>query len=149
MTGFRPTIPASVPAAAAGSQTGVTDVGATIAADTNALNNNPDARAAAGAAAAPADGTAPAPNTGVTAQQQPAQAPSAITRTGVDLNTADEAQIAKLPGINKLTAKRIVMSRPFLSVNDLIRVGVSKKTIDKLKPAAPSNGGSNSKSPTK
>jgi hypothetical protein len=33
-------------------------------------------------------------------------------------------------------AKRIVLMRPYLSVNDLIRTGVSKKTIDKLKPAA-------------
>jgi DNA uptake protein ComE-like DNA-binding protein len=54
----------------------------------------------------------------------------------VDLNTATEAEIAKLPGINKAMAKRIVLMRPYLSVNDLIRTGVSKKTIDKLKPGA-------------
>jgi hypothetical protein len=38
------------------------------------------------------------------------------------------------------------MLRPYLSVNDLIRAGVSKKTIDNLKPA-PANG--NGKAPTK
>src|SRR5437764_13655798 len=53
MTGFRPTIPASVPsAAAAPNPTGVTDVGVSIPADPNALNNNPEARAPVGAAEA-------------------------------------------------------------------------------------------------
>src|SRR5581483_5375186 len=121
MTGFRPQVPASVPQTAAGQgPNGVTDVGAAIAADPNALNNNPEARANA-----PAAGSTEV--TGTTPAAAPAQptAPVAVTRTGVDLNTATEQEIAKLPGINKLMAKRIVASRPFLSVNDLIRVGVS------------------------
>ena len=63
----------------------------------------------------------------------------------VDLNSATEAEIAKLPGINKLTAKRIVASRPFLSINDLIRVGVSRKTIDNLKPAPAGSGKAHTK----
>src|SRR4051794_16446499 len=51
MAGFRPSIPASVPATAANpAASGVTDVGAQIAADPNALNTNPDARAAVTAA---------------------------------------------------------------------------------------------------
>jgi outer membrane protein assembly factor BamD len=130
MAGFRPSIPASVPVTAANpAANGVTDVGAQIAADPNALNNNPEARAQTPATGEVTAATTPAP---------PQQTlPSAVTRTGIDLNSATEAEIAKLPGINKLTAKRIVASRPFLSVNDLIRVGVSKKTIDKLKPEAP------------
>src|SRR3954447_20501034 len=124
MTGFRPTIPASVPASAAGTATGVTDVGAQIAADPNALNNNPEARANAAATAPAAEATPAQPTT-----------PTAVTRTGIDLNTATEAELNKLPGINKLTAKRIMAARPFLSVNDLIRIGVSKKTMENLKPA--------------
>ncbi|HEX6986549.1 MAG TPA: helix-hairpin-helix domain-containing protein, partial [Planctomycetaceae bacterium] len=92
---------------------------------------------AAGAPAA--EGTAPAATA-------PAPTPQAITKTGVDLNTATEAELNKLPGINKLTAKRIMALRPFLSVNDLIRAGVSKKTIENLKPAA---AGGNGKAPTK
>ncbi len=133
MTGFRPTIPASVPETAAhpNGTTGVTDVGASIAADPSALNNNPDARSAAaqGANGDSASGTTPA---------TPAPAPpkpTAITRQGVDMNSASEADIAKLPGINKVMAKRIVMMRPYLSLNDLIRTGLSQKTIGKLKPA--------------
>ena len=139
MTGFRPQIPASVPATAAGAgQTGVTDVGAQIAPDSTA-NATPPANGAAPAG----DNTAPPSN----ANQQQTM-PSAITRTGVDLNAATEADIAKLPGISKVMAKRIVAARPFLSINDLIRIGVPKKTIEKLKPA-PATGGASSKSATK
>jgi outer membrane protein assembly factor BamD len=130
MTGFRPTIPASVPAAAA-NPGGVTDVSAGIAADTSALDKNPDARAAA-SQGANADGSAAAGSVAPTKQT----APDATTRQGVDLNTATEAEIAKLPGINKTMAKRIVLMRPYLSVNDLIRTGLSKKAIEKLKPGA-------------
>ncbi|HLH15775.1 MAG TPA: outer membrane protein assembly factor BamD [Bryobacteraceae bacterium] len=132
MTAFRPTIPASVPATAAGTagQSGVTDVGAQIATDTSALDKNPDARSAA-AQGANADGTA----TAVPAMQQQFK-PNAVTRQGVDLNSATEQEIAKLPGINKTMAKRIVLMRPYLSINDLIRTGLSQKTIAKLKPAA-------------
>jgi len=130
MTGFRPTIPASVPATAA-NPAGVTDVSAGIATDTSAIDKNPDARAAA-AQGANADGSAPAGS--VPPMQQ--IKPDAVTRQGVDLNAATEAEIAKLPGINKMMAKRIVLMRPYLSVNDLIRTGVSQKTINRLKPAA-------------
>src|SRR5205814_4380 len=136
MTGFRPQIPASVPQIAAGqSPNGVTDVGAAIAADPNALNNNPEARATTPAAGATeVTGTTPA------APAQPT-VPVAVTRTGVDLNTATEQELGKLPGINKLMAKRIMSARPFLSVNDLIRVGVSKKAIENLKPKAAGGAG--------
>jgi outer membrane protein assembly factor BamD len=131
MTGFRPTIPASVPETAAhpNGQTGVTDVGATIATDSSALNNNPDARSAA---AQGANGASP--STTVT-EPAPAPKPTAITRQGIDMNSASEADIARLPGINKLMAKRIVAMRPYLSLNDLIRTGLSQKIIGKLKPA--------------
>jgi outer membrane protein assembly factor BamD len=130
MTGFRPTIPASVPAAAA-NPAGVTDVSAGIATDPSAIDKNPDARATA-SQGANADGSAAAGSAAPTKQT----APDATTRQGIDLNTATEGEIAKLPGINKAMAKRIVLMRPYLSVNDLIRTGVSKKTIEKLKPAA-------------
>lgn len=140
MTGFRPQIPDTVPAAAAGLANGITDVTAGVAADPNAINTNPDARANGAPAA---DGTTPAATTPAPAPVTP----HAVTRTGVDLNTATEAELAKLPGINKMMAKRILVTRPFLSVNDLIRIGVSKKTIEKLKPAptTPEGGKSTTK----
>jgi outer membrane protein assembly factor BamD len=68
MTGFRPTIPISVPASAANT-TGVNEVGVTVPTD-SVIDKNPDARAnppaadgtaATPAAAAPGQATAPAP----------------------------------------------------------------------------------------
>ncbi|MBZ5625784.1 MAG: outer membrane protein assembly factor BamD [Acidobacteriia bacterium] len=140
MTGFRPSIPASVPAIAAGNQ-GTSDVTAAIAADPSALNNNPDARGVAAQGSAAAGGVAP-----TTAPAQPTQ-PIAITRTGVDLNSASEGDLTKLPGINKMMAKRIVAMRPFLSVQDLIKTGLPKKTIERLKPLPAAS--ETAKSPTK
>ncbi len=133
MTGFRPTVPKSVPQVAAGTQ-GVTDVTATQPSE-NVLDKAPDARAnppgAAGATGTAAGGSAG--GSPAAPQTQPLK-PVAVTRTGIDLNMAPESEIAKLPGINKLMAKRIVLMRPYLSVNDLIKTGVSKKVLDKLKP---------------
>jgi outer membrane protein assembly factor BamD len=61
MEGLRPTIPASVPASAGGTQGVSAEVSASVATDSSALDNNPDARANPPAAgAAPASGTAPA-----------------------------------------------------------------------------------------
>jgi outer membrane protein assembly factor BamD len=128
MTGFRPTIPVSVPVTAANTGT-VTDVTGS-AATKNVLDEAPDARANPPGA----EGTAGAPGTTPAVPQTQPLKPTAITRNGIDLNTAPESEIAKLPGINKLMAKRIMLMRPYLSVNDLIKTGVSKKTIDKLKP---------------
>jgi outer membrane protein assembly factor BamD len=167
MTGFRPSIPASVPAIAAGAQ-GTSDVTAAVVSDTNAsaINTQPDARSnlpgaapgtpapattapptptpgtppaeTAPASAVPAPAPAAAPSGGAAAgtpsRPSPPTAPIAVTRNGVDLNAAPEAEIAKLPGINKLMAKRIIAMRPFLSVNDLIKTGLSRKTIERLKP---------------
>jgi outer membrane protein assembly factor BamD len=128
MTGYRPTIPATVPAIAAGEQ-GTSDVSATVASNAEQLDKNPDARSAAAQA-----GTAAAAGAPANAAEQPAKPPITLTRQGVDLNSATEAELAKLPGIGKNNAKRIMMGRPFLSVNDLIRVGLSEKTINRLKP---------------
>jgi outer membrane protein assembly factor BamD len=133
MTGFRPSIPASVPGAAAAQGQGVTDVtGTAVGGSANVLDSSPDARSPAAAGSNPTTGTAQAPPT------QPTM-PSAVTRTGIDLNTASEADISRLPGINKTMAKKIVAYRPYLSLNDLIRVGLSKKAIDRLKPEPETN----------
>ena len=70
MTSIRPSVPLSVPAAAAltgGTAGGVSDVSVQPVTDTTALDNKPDARAnpgAAGGAAAAAAGAAPAAGTG-------------------------------------------------------------------------------------
>jgi Helix-hairpin-helix motif len=52
----------------------------------------------------------------------------------LDLNTAPLEQLQKLPSLNEATAKQIVAGRPFKSVDELQKVGLSKPTIDNLAP---------------
>jgi len=126
MTGFRPSVPVSVPGAPV-PQSGTTDVTATAVTDPNAINTMPDARLAAPQpAAAEVAPAAPA--------AAPAPPPVAITRAGIDLNTASEAEMTKIVG--KTLVKRAMAFRPYTSVQDLIKAGVPQKVIDKLKPTA-------------
>jgi len=59
---------------------------------------------------------------------------SAPAGAKIDINSASEAELEKLPGVGAATAKKIVASRPYQSVSDLSKAGVSKKTIDKITP---------------
>jgi hypothetical protein len=58
---------------------------------------------------------------------------NAAPSTGpVNLNAATEKQLVDLPGIGKATAAKIIAGRPYASVNDLSRAGVSAKEIQTL-----------------
>jgi Helix-hairpin-helix motif len=52
----------------------------------------------------------------------------------LDLNTAPPEQLQKLPGINEATAKKIIAGRPYKSLGELEKAGLSKPAIDKLAP---------------
>ena len=52
----------------------------------------------------------------------------------VDINTASEAELEALPGVGPATAEKIVAGRPYASVADLEKAGVSAKTIEQIKP---------------
>ncbi len=54
----------------------------------------------------------------------------------IDLNSATEAQLESLPGVGPAMAKKIIAGRPYSSVADLKRAGISESTIEKLKSSA-------------
>ncbi|HEY3383356.1 MAG TPA: helix-hairpin-helix domain-containing protein [Vicinamibacterales bacterium] len=73
---------------------------------------------------------------GLMAQAAKAAAPAAQAAPAVkvDLNSASQADLEKLPGIGPATAKKIIAGRPFASVADLAKAGVSANTITKITP---------------
>lgn len=69
--------------------------------------------------------------------------PTKSTRTGklkpgdppIDINTASETELQRLPGIGPAMAKLIIEARPFTSVDELDRVKrIGPATLEKLRP---------------
>ena len=54
--------------------------------------------------------------------------------SAVDINSASQADLEKVPGIGTSTAKKIVAGRPYSSVADLSKAGLSAKQIQTLTP---------------
>lgn len=52
----------------------------------------------------------------------------------VDINSASPAELKELPGVGDATAKKIIAGRPYSSVSDLSKAGVSSATIGKITP---------------
>jgi competence protein ComEA len=50
----------------------------------------------------------------------------------VNINTASEKELEELPGVGAATAQKIIKGRPYSSVDDLAKAGVSKSTISKI-----------------
>jgi DNA uptake protein ComE-like DNA-binding protein len=51
----------------------------------------------------------------------------------VDLNSASQSELEALPGVGAATAKKIMENRPYSSLADLSRAGVSASTMDKIR----------------
>jgi hypothetical protein len=52
----------------------------------------------------------------------------------IDLNTASQASLESLPGVDAYTAKQIIAGRPYTSVADLSKAGLPASTIERITP---------------
>ena len=60
---------------------------------------------------------------------------SSYREARVSLNRASLAELEALPGVGPALARRIVAHRPYLRVEDLLRVpGIGPKTLERLRP---------------
>jgi competence protein ComEA len=66
----------------------------------------------------------------------PAKPPAAAKEAPakLDINSAFQVELEKLPGINRALAKKIIANRPYRALDDLKRVGVPADTIEKIRP---------------
>ncbi len=63
---------------------------------------------------------------------KPAQGPPATNL--IDLNSATAAELDALPGIGRASARKIIAARPYRSVEDLAKSGLSAAEIAKISP---------------
>ena len=64
-----------------------------------------------------------------------AAAPAASAVAGkVDLNSATQAELEKLPGVGPAAAKKIIAGRPYKTTADLAKSGIPAKTVEKISP---------------
>ena len=73
----------------------------------------------------------------------------ATTNAKVDLNTASEKELDSLPGVGTATAKKIVAGRPYSSVDDLSKAGLSARVISKIAPLVTVSGATAATASTK
>ncbi len=78
---------------------------------------------------------APAPTAPATKAPAAPKAAAAKGEKGlVDLNTASEKELEELKGVGPATAKKITAGRPYKSVDELSKAGLSAKQVEALKP---------------
>jgi len=67
--------------------------------------------------------------------------------TDVDVNAATASELQSLPGIGPALANKIVAGRPYESVDDLIKAGISKVTLGRIRSRIRVNAGAESAAP--
>lgn len=86
-----------------------------------------------------------APSTAQAAQSKTKSSNSSTSKAAssaakVDLNTATENDLDALPGVGTATAKKIIAGRPYSSVAELSKAGISAATVKKITPLVTVSG---------
>ena len=68
-----------------------------------------------------------------TKQEKTAEKAAIKSGEKVDVNSASQGELEALPGVGAATAKKIMANRPYSSLADLSRAGVSASTMDKIR----------------
>jgi competence protein ComEA len=55
-------------------------------------------------------------------------------KAAIDLNSASEKELESIKGVGPATAKKIIAGRPYKSVDELSKAGISAKTVEEIKP---------------
>ncbi len=66
---------------------------------------------------------------------------AAATKSLVDINTATQAELEAVKGVGPATAKKIIANRPYKSLDELSKAGLSAKKVDSLKSFLTVGGG--------
>jgi len=82
------------------------------------------------------------------ASAKPSASNPSSTGALVDLNSASAAELKQLPGVGDATAKKIIAGRPYSSVSDLSKAGVSSSTIGKITPLVTVGQGAIARAPS-
>src|SRR4051812_7155441 len=70
--------------------------------------------------------------TAATTKESDKKAASSTAR--IDLNSATAEQLKELPGVGDVTASKIISNRPYTSVRDLSKAGLTENQIAKISP---------------
>ncbi|MCX5850113.1 MAG: helix-hairpin-helix domain-containing protein [Deltaproteobacteria bacterium] len=72
---------------------------------------------------------------GITPAQAAKKADTQKSISGlVDINSASQKELEDVKGVGPATAKKIIAGRPYKSVDELSKAGVSAKAVDSMKP---------------
>jgi competence protein ComEA len=72
---------------------------------------------------------------GITTAQAAKKADTQKSITGlVNINSASQKDLEAVKGVGPATAKKIIASRPYKSVDELSKAGLSAKAVEKIKP---------------